>query len=129
MVYGNEYGEIGTVYQGAGVDYVGVMRAGGRAAVAINGHRISERQASPLAGTRGAARWRALASMRCRCHDARADTAARSWRDDSPDIRSTRQIIKRRTLRPDTVLEQCLRAADLRRTQYHANSHPYSSPI
>src|SRR5262249_194193 len=80
MVYGNEYGEIGTVYQAADVDYVGVMRAGGRAAVAIN---------PPLAGTRGPARWRALASMRCRCHDARADTAARGWRDNSPDIRIT----------------------------------------
>src|SRR5262249_12781131 len=36
VVYGDEYGEIGTVYQAAGFDYVGVIRAGGRAAVAIN---------------------------------------------------------------------------------------------
>jgi len=51
VVYGDEYGEIGTVHRAAGFDYVGVMCAGGRAAVAINGHRISERQASPLART------------------------------------------------------------------------------
>jgi hypothetical protein len=36
VVCGDEYGEIGTVYQAAGFDYVGVIRAGGRAAVAIN---------------------------------------------------------------------------------------------
>jgi hypothetical protein len=36
VVCGDEYGEIGTVYQAAGFDCVGVIRAGGRAAVAIN---------------------------------------------------------------------------------------------
>jgi hypothetical protein len=36
VVCGDEYGEIGTVYQAAGFDYVGVIRAGGRAAVTIN---------------------------------------------------------------------------------------------
>jgi len=83
VVYGDEYGEIGTVYQTAGFDYVGVMRAGGRAAVAINGHRISERQASPSRAPAAPVRWRALASMRCRCHDARtrgtSRSAARAW--------------------------------------------------
>ena len=53
-------GEIGSVYQAAGFDYVGVMRAGGRALVRVNGRFISERQAGRLAGTRGA---RALAQL------------------------------------------------------------------
>jgi hypothetical protein len=47
-------GEVGTIYQAAGFDYVGVMRSGGRAQVSINGKRLSERQAGRLAGTRGA---------------------------------------------------------------------------
>jgi hypothetical protein len=55
-----EAGEIGVIYQACGFDYCGIMRAGGRAAVAINGKRISERQAGRLAGTRGV---RALAAL------------------------------------------------------------------
>jgi hypothetical protein len=47
-------GEIGTIYQACGFDYVGVMRGGGRALVSINGKRMSERQAGRLAGTQGA---------------------------------------------------------------------------
>ena len=47
-------GEIGTIYQAAGFDYVGVMRQGGRALVRVNGKHMSERQAGRLAGTRGA---------------------------------------------------------------------------
>ena len=47
-------GEVGTIYQAAGFDYVGVMRAGGRALVRVNGTLMSERQAGRLAGTRGA---------------------------------------------------------------------------
>jgi hypothetical protein len=53
-------GEIGTVYQACGFDYVGTMRAGGRTRVAINGTQISERQAGRIAGARGA---RALAQL------------------------------------------------------------------
>jgi hypothetical protein len=53
-------GEIGTIYQAAGFDYVGVMRSGGRALVRVNGGHMSERQAGRLAGTRGA---RALAQL------------------------------------------------------------------
>jgi hypothetical protein len=52
--------EVGTVYQAAGFDFVGIMRRGGRVRVAINGKRMSERQAGRLAGTRGA---RALARL------------------------------------------------------------------
>ena len=47
-------GEVGTIYQAAGFHFVGVMRQGGRAPVAINGKPISERQAGRIAGTRGA---------------------------------------------------------------------------
>jgi hypothetical protein len=46
-------GEVGTIYQAAGFHFVGTMRAGGRARVAINGKHLSERQAGRLAGTRG----------------------------------------------------------------------------
>jgi hypothetical protein len=53
-------GEIGTVYQAAGFDFVGVMREGGRALVRVNGKHVSERQAGRLAGTQGA---RALAKL------------------------------------------------------------------
>ena len=53
-------GEIGTVYQACGFDYVGIMRPGGRTRVVINGTQISERQAGRIAGTRGA---RALAQL------------------------------------------------------------------
>jgi hypothetical protein len=53
-------GEVGTVYQAAGFDFVGTMHAGGRALISVNGKRISERQAGRLAGTRGA---RALARL------------------------------------------------------------------
>ena len=53
-------GEVGTIYQAAGFDYVGIMRAGGRALVRVNGRHISERQAGRLAGSRGA---RALAKL------------------------------------------------------------------
>ena len=53
-------GEIGTIYQACGFDYVGVMRAGGRALVRVNGRHMSERQAGRLAGTQGA---RALARL------------------------------------------------------------------
>jgi hypothetical protein len=48
-------GEIGTIYQACGFDYVGVMRhQGGRALVRINGKPMSERQAGRLVGTQGA---------------------------------------------------------------------------
>ena len=53
-------GEVGTIYQACGFDYVGVMRAGGRALVRANGKHVSERQAGRLAGTQGA---RALARL------------------------------------------------------------------
>jgi hypothetical protein len=46
-------GEIGTIYQACGFDYVGVMRLGGRVVIAIDDKRLSERQAGRLAGTRG----------------------------------------------------------------------------
>jgi hypothetical protein len=52
--------EIGTIYQAAGFDYVGVMRGGGRTQISVNGKHVSERQAERLAGTRGA---RALAQL------------------------------------------------------------------
>src|SRR5262245_22770972 len=52
--------EIGTIYQAAGFHFVGIMRPGGRALVALNGKRLSERQAGRIAGTRGA---RALARL------------------------------------------------------------------
>jgi len=47
-------GEIGTIYQACGFDFVGTMRKGGRALIGVNGKHISERQAGRLAGTRGA---------------------------------------------------------------------------
>ena len=47
-------GEVGTVYQACGFDYVGVMHRGGRALVRINGKTMSERQAGRLTGTQGA---------------------------------------------------------------------------
>jgi hypothetical protein len=53
-------GEIGTVYQACGFDYVGVMRQGGRALIHANGTAMSERQAGRLARTQGA---RALARL------------------------------------------------------------------
>jgi hypothetical protein len=53
-------GEIGTIYQACGFDYVGTMRSGGRALISVAGKTISERQAHRLAGTRGA---RALARL------------------------------------------------------------------
>jgi hypothetical protein len=53
-------GEIGTIYQACGFDYVGVMRQGGRALVRVNGKHMSDRQAGRLAGTQGA---RALAKL------------------------------------------------------------------
>ena len=53
-------GEIGTIYQAAGFDFVGVMRAGRRASIRLNGKHLSERQAGRLAGTQGA---RALARL------------------------------------------------------------------
>ena len=48
------------IYQAAGFDYVGIMCAGGRALVRVNGKAMSERQAGRLTGTRGA---RALARL------------------------------------------------------------------
>ena len=42
-------GEVGTVYQAANFDYLGVMRNGGRALVRIGGTAISERQQSEVA--------------------------------------------------------------------------------
>jgi hypothetical protein len=53
-------GEVGTVYQAAGFDYVGTMQAGGRSLTRINGKAVSERQMQRLAGTQGA---RALARL------------------------------------------------------------------
>jgi hypothetical protein len=53
-------GEIGAIYQACGFDFVGVMRAGGRSLVRLNGKIMSERQAGRLTGTRGA---RALAKL------------------------------------------------------------------
>src|SRR5262249_18647957 len=53
-------GEIGTIYQACGFDFVGIMRAGGRALIRINGRVLSERQAGRLAGTHGV---RALAKL------------------------------------------------------------------
>jgi hypothetical protein len=53
-------GEIGTIYQACGFDFVGTMRNGGRALIRVNGKHMSERQAGRLAGTRGG---RALAKL------------------------------------------------------------------
>jgi predicted nucleic acid-binding Zn ribbon protein len=53
-------GEVGTVYQAAGFDFVGTMQKGGRAVVRLNGKYVSERQAGRLAGTQGP---RALARL------------------------------------------------------------------
>jgi hypothetical protein len=47
-------GEIGTIYQACGFDYVGTMRSGGRSLTRINGKAVSERHIYRLAGTRGA---------------------------------------------------------------------------
>ena len=48
-----EAGEIGTIYQACGFDFVGIMRPGGRALVRVNGKTMSERQAGSLVGTQG----------------------------------------------------------------------------
>jgi hypothetical protein len=53
-------GEIGTIYQACGFDYVGTMRGGGRSLTRVNGKALSERQAGRLAGTQGP---RALARL------------------------------------------------------------------
>ena len=53
-------GEVGTIYQACGFDYVGTMRQGGRALIRVNGKHLSERQVGRLVGTRGA---RALARL------------------------------------------------------------------
>lgn len=53
-------GEIGTVYQAAGFNYVGTMRAGGRSLTRVSGKAVSERTMQRLAGTQGA---RALARL------------------------------------------------------------------
>jgi hypothetical protein len=53
-------GEVGTIYQACGFDFVGAMRPGGRALIRIDGRALSERQALRLGGTRGA---RALARL------------------------------------------------------------------
>ena len=60
-------GEIGTIYQACGFDYVGVMSAGGRALIRVNGKVVSERQGrSPR---RHARRSGARADrLRCVCH-------------------------------------------------------------
>jgi len=67
-------GEVGTIYQACGFDFVGVMRAGGRASVRINGKAsLSVRPAGFL--VRGArARCGGSASTRSRC-SARRDTS------------------------------------------------------
>ena len=48
-----EAGEIGTIYQACGFEFVGIMRGGGRASVRVNGKTMSERQAGSLVGTQG----------------------------------------------------------------------------
>jgi hypothetical protein len=53
-------GEVGTIYQAAGFDFVGTMRSGGRALIRLNGKQMSERQAGRIAGTSGV---RALAKL------------------------------------------------------------------
>ena len=53
-------GEIGTIYQAAGFDYVGVMHPGRRALIKVSGRTISERRAGLIAGTQGR---RALAAL------------------------------------------------------------------
>jgi hypothetical protein len=53
-------GEIGTVYQAAGFDFVGTMRKGGRTLIRHGDKILSERQVGRLAGTQGA---RALARL------------------------------------------------------------------
>ena len=60
-------GEIGTVYQAAGFDFVGVMRMGGRALVRVNGKAMSERQAGNSPGPAAHVRWLRSASTRSRC--------------------------------------------------------------
>jgi hypothetical protein len=53
-------GEIGTIYQACGFDFVGTMRQGGRSLTRVNGEALSERQMHRLVGTQGA---RALARL------------------------------------------------------------------
>jgi hypothetical protein len=53
-------GEIGTIYQTAGFDFVGVMRQGRRASIRLNGRHLSERRAGLITGTQGV---RALARL------------------------------------------------------------------
>jgi hypothetical protein len=58
-------GEVGTIYQSAGFDYVGGMRGGGRALIHWQGRIISERQAKRRFGTEGRKR---LAALGIRSH-------------------------------------------------------------
>jgi len=58
VVCGDEYGEIGTVYQAAGFDYVGVIRAGGRAAVTINDPSSSKMSISTFVAPFSVNSWR-----------------------------------------------------------------------
>lgn len=46
-------GEVGTIYQAAGFDYVGPMRKGTRAVIRLSGKHMSERAAQQLVGTQG----------------------------------------------------------------------------
>ena len=62
-------GEVGTIYQACGFDYVGTMRGGGRTLVRINGKAMSERQAGRLTGTQGARALARLGFDASRCYD------------------------------------------------------------
>ena len=53
-------GEIGTIYQACGFDYVGTMHRGVRAHITAGGRTMSERRAGLIAGTQGR---RALAAL------------------------------------------------------------------
>ena len=59
-----EGGEVGTIYQACGFEFVGVMRQGGRAHVRVNGKSMSERQAAASRARRALTPWRGSALTR-----------------------------------------------------------------
>ncbi len=61
-----EAGEVGTIYQACGFEFVGVMRQGGRAHVRVNGKSMSERQAAASRARRALTPWRGSALTRAR---------------------------------------------------------------
>jgi hypothetical protein len=100
-------GEIGSIYQACGFDYVGTMRSGGRARILINGAPISERQAGRIAGTQGArtlARLGFDASTTPRCE---RYFAFRGSRHEQRELRAAiGHLIKPYPKRPNAELRQ-----------------------